>query len=152
MSCIQYQVYSFLSFSIFMSFTFFLVFTLSFLLHFPCNSLHISCQHFQMIKLVYHVPISCTFPNLHQVSKMSYIGSLSHFPPSHHATMFSMFISMSTIHNFHIHHPIQQLWFIAHIRHIWHIQAFYSISTIFVSYINFNIFVMSIAIKDSITY
>ena len=46
-------------------------FTLSFLLHFPCNSLHVTYQHFQMTKRVYHVSIPSIFPNLHQVSKMS---------------------------------------------------------------------------------
>ena len=51
----------------------------SFMLHFQCNSLHVSCQHFQMSKLVYHVSNSCNFPKMCQMSKMSYTWNSFHF-------------------------------------------------------------------------
>ena len=78
-------------------------FTLSFLLHFPCNGLHVTHRHFQMTKRVYHVPKSCIFPIYIKRSKTSHTWDSSPFSSNHHATMFSIFIPISTIHNFHTH-------------------------------------------------
>ena len=112
-------------------------FTLSFLLHFPCNSLHVTYRHFQMTKRVYHVPISCISPiyikwakyhihGIHPLFLLIIMPLCSQY--SFQYPQFIISILINQFNNFgltrHIRHPlvIDSISQVEHIQHNSHLS------------------------------